>query len=662
MHSPTRLIAMIAAGVLLPVIIFSAVFMAFDAQSKRHLVEATALDKARRASNVIDIDLSRSIASLRVLSTSHLMLPGNWLAAKARAEEVRDLNSDWDAVSLVDMRTGNLLFSTTGALAPVSVDVLRNMVPGDDVAIDGIGRRTGHCTCILMAKRLKAPQQDLALIVELDPSGFQQILLSETPQKNIVTAVVDRQGRFIARSLDYEARLGTPATHFVRDAVARGPTGFYSGITYEGVKNYSAYVTSPLTGWSTHIAVSSSLVTGPAQFWWLSLLVAGVAAILFACGLIWYGVRAFAAQRKAEDRLRAAERMEALGQLTGGIAHDFNNMLAVTIGNLQLAQLRLARGGDITKFLDTAMDGARRATELTQRMLSFSRQQPVAPETSDPGALVIGVIDLLERTIGAHITLKSRVCDRPWHVHVDRSQFENALVNLAANARDAMPDGGAITFEVANQADSVTIAVSDNGCGMTAEVARRALEPFYTTKDTGRGTGLGLSQVYGFVRQSGGDMTIDSVPGKGTVVRLILPRAKPAGGEAAPSAPNAAPQSQVRSLDVLLVEDDERVRRMTEASLIELGHRVRTAHNAAQALLELDQSLPDLMVSDIVMPGMNGRRLADKVSAEHPGIAILLVSAYEPQAPEDTAYPRLNKPFTLQSLETAIARVMAARA
>ena len=386
-------------------------------------------------------------------------------------------------------------------------------------------------------------------------------------------------------------------------------------------------------------------------------------------------------RQATETQLRQVQKIEAVGQLTGGIAHDFNNMLAVIISAIGLAQRRMASGvTEVGQFLDAAADAARRAADLTQRLLAFSRQQPLAPQVLDINKLVAGMSELLHRTLGETVRLETVLAGGLWRVHADPSPLENSILNLAVNARDAMPDGGRITIETANAhlddayvrenpvAESgqyVMIAVSDSGSGMPADIVAKAFDPFFTTKATGKGTGLGLSQVHGFVKQSGGHIKINSEPGAGTTVKIYLPRSlapeeKPlaAAGERTTRPEGAA--SEV----ILLVEDEERVRTLTAAALSELGYSVLGADSAEAALQLLDKhDEVALLFTDIVMPDVNGRRLAELAEEKRPGIRVLFTTGFTRNAVVhngilDAGVNFLPKPFTLDQLALKVRSVI----
>ncbi len=415
---------------------------------------------------------------------------------------------------------------------------------------------------------------------------------------------------------------------------------------------------------------------------WLEVAVAERTAELSAANL---RLKTEMAERAAaEMQLRQVQKMEAVGQLTGGIAHDFNNMLAVVVGGLDLARRRLRQETDeVGRHIDNAMEGANRAAALTRRLLSFARAEPLLPRATDPGALIGGMSDLLDRTLGERIAVTTRGLDGLWPVWVDGHQLENAILNLAVNARDAMDGEGRVLIGGANltlaagevgdaaAGDHVCISVVDDGCGMTREVIERAYEPFFTTKPVGKGTGLGLSQIFGFVRQSGGEIAIDSVVGAGTVVSLYLPRHVAAAAAVAPEIAPAEPVRIVRpprgpSPEILVVEDDVRVLRATMDGLAELGYAAIACGGGEEALVRL-ATTPSirLLVTDVVMPAITGPELVRRVRPLFPDIAVLFVTGYVGEAGEagDLAgHQILRKPFTLAALDRAVAGALAAAA
>ncbi|WBH18186.1 ATP-binding protein [Sphingomonas radiodurans] len=372
--------------------------------------------------------------------------------------------------------------------------------------------------------------------------------------------------------------------------------------------------------------------------------------------------------RVQEARLRQVQKMDAVGQLTGGIAHDFNNMLAVVIGGLELARRSHAAGsGDVARHLASATEGATRAADLTRRLLAFAREEAINPEPIAVGALIAGMRDLLDRTLGDGISVEIDDQSAGACVRADRVQMENTLLNLAVNARDAMEGRGTLTITAATASGAdgelVTIAVRDTGCGMTPEVAERVFEPFFTTKPVGKGTGLGLSQIFAFTRQQGGDVTIDTAPGAGTVVRLSLPRDGTATtlaivADVAPIGP-----APLDSIVVLVVEDDPRVLAATTGALEELGHQAIACDDplAVPALLDQHPTI-DLILSDVLMPVRTGPEMIAALDPRYAHLAVLFVTGFAGETSDGNTFgehPVLRKPFTLVGLETAIAEAMA---
>ncbi|MDV3455450.1 response regulator [Sphingomonas sp. HF-S4] len=389
-----------------------------------------------------------------------------------------------------------------------------------------------------------------------------------------------------------------------------------------------------------------------------------------------------ASREVAENQLRQMQKMESIGQLTGGIAHDFNNMLAIVIGSLDLARRRIEK--DVKRaqeHIESAMSGAQRAAQLTSQLLAFGRRQPLAPTALDASQLLRRLSELLRRTIGGNVDFQVDPAPGLWPVHADAGQLESALVNLCVNARDAMPEGGTLVVRTANvkldrayakshpdvgPGDYVSITVQDSGAGMLDEVRERAFEPFFTTKGPGKGSGLGLSQVYGFVKQSGGHVAIESEPGRGTRVCLYLPRYE--GKVAEVESWRAGPETRLPAAQdseiVLVVDDEDKVRQLAVDALRELGYIVIQAPGgeAALSLLE-DQPRIDLLLTDVLMPGMSGPQLAAQVERARPEIRLLYMSGY----PSDgivsdgmltDGVALLPKPFTIAQLAARVREVL----
>jgi signal transduction histidine kinase len=388
-------------------------------------------------------------------------------------------------------------------------------------------------------------------------------------------------------------------------------------------------------------------------------------------------------RREAEDMLRQSQKMEAIGQLTGGVAHDFNNLLTIISGNLEIAERSMRSWGDgtrerLTRVIANAANGAQRAAMLTQRLLAFARRQPLDPRLTNVNALFAGMSDFFKRTLGENIDLEFVGGAGLWQVEVDPSQMEAAILNLVVNAKDAMAGKGKLTIETGNafidesysrqNADIpvgqyVQIAVSDTGSGMSREVQQKAFDPFFTTKQPGQGTGLGLSQAYGFVKQSGGHVKIYSELGEGTTIKIYLPRALVAAGAARES--HVPVVGSLGSETILVVEDEADVRSYLVETLQDLNYRVREAADAASALALFDSG-PfhiDLLLTDIVMPGMNGRQLADELLRRQHNIKVLFMTGYSRnaivhQGRLDPGVSMLPKPLTEAMLATKIRDIL----
>jgi hypothetical protein len=389
-------------------------------------------------------------------------------------------------------------------------------------------------------------------------------------------------------------------------------------------------------------------------------------------------VAAELAQRlEAENAVRQMQKMDAIGQLAGGIAHDFNNMMAVVISSLNLLERRLAKGErDVSRYIDAAVDGATRASSLTRRLLAFSRQQSLAPEFIEVNPMVVGMMDLLARTLGEQIHLETDLSSETLQTKADVSELENALLNLSVNARDAMPGGGRLTIKTAANAvdeisakkfeiaagEYVLITVADTGSGMAPEIVERVFDPFFTTKGVGRGTGLGLSQVFGFVRQSDGHVDNRSQQSWGTSVSIYLPRHR--GGSSAATAKEAPFRGGRSSEIIMVVEDEERVRMLSVEALRELGYTVVDASNPRDAVRMIDDGQPvTLLFTDVVMPHMDGVQLSRLCIEKLPELKVLFTTGYAAKAfGKDEKY-RTNrnfiaKPFSVGKLAAKIREVL----
>ena len=551
-----------------------------------------------------------------------------------------------------------------------------------------------------------------------DPGGAFRGLIAVSADRSYfeafyksIESALDRQVLLVRA--DGAILASEPATPFDRlpqDSVLREQMrdparveGAYSGRSHlDGAERIFAYRKIGSYPVYVRFGISRAAALAP---WRSTLLVYGIVAVLASLALLvaallalrqterermarrkWQETAAAllteAAQReRIEGQLRQSQKMEAVGRLTGGLAHDFNNLLTAVIGSLDLVR---RRPGDIgprnLQFIANALEGAQRAAALTSRLLAFSRQQPLEPVSVDANALVTSMLGLLRSTLGEHVAAETRLASDLSPTLVDPNQLESAIVNLAVNARDAMPDGGRITITTQNAVvgeDNTEIApgayvlveVADTGTGMPPEVVAQIFEPFFTTKPVGKGTGLGLSQVYGFVKQSGGHIAVDSHQGFGSTFKLYLPQAAPGAGEAADVLHASAPMPRVSDGEtILVVEDESMVRRLSVATLEDAGYRVLEAADAAEALA-LIRAHRDvaLLFTDIVLPGaMDGRRLADAILADRPGLPVLFTTGYSRNVIVhdgrlDEGVDLIAKPFTSVALVARVQELLGRR-
>ncbi len=385
---------------------------------------------------------------------------------------------------------------------------------------------------------------------------------------------------------------------------------------------------------------------------------------------------------RIEDALRQSQKMEAVGQLTGGLAHDFNNLLTGIAGSLEMLQTRMAQGrlGDLERYIAAAQGASKRAAALTHRLLAFSRRQTLDPKAADINRLIAGMEELVRRTVGPAVAIEVVAAGGLWTTLVDPNQLENALLNLCINARDAMPDGGRLTIETGNKwmddraakerdlpsGQYLSLCVSDTGTGMPSDVIERAFEPFFTTKPIGQGTGLGLSMIYGFARQSGGQVRIYSEPAQGATVCLYLPRHLGEAGIAEAASEPPAPQRAEQGETVLIVDDEPTVRMLVSEVLQDLGYTALEAADGASGLRALQSDTRiDLLITDVGLPGgMNGRQVADAGRILRPGLKVLFITGYAENAVVGHGHLEpgmrvLTKPFMMDVLARRIKDLIA---
>jgi signal transduction histidine kinase/ActR/RegA family two-component response regulator len=668
----------------------------------------------QHAANMLDVHM----LILRQLDELTQGKSGSQINADAQlGQSVARLTREFPQVSVVGMADADgriRLSSVEGATRGASVGDRDYFLAHKNAAAKGIyvgeaftGRLNGVRQFSISLSRFTDSGSFNGIIFATVPlQHFTQFWEQFTPSAGYLIPLVRNDGALIVRypSLDSPARLNPQGPFMTQLRQSR--RGLYKAVSQiDGVERINAY--SQVRNYPLYISYSVETAVVLSQWWRESLLAAGMAVFssLILAALWLAVVRQMHEQRVsvtrwrviaedlrlevgrreiAEEALRQSQKMEAVGQLAGGIAHDFNNLLAGLVGNLQLMRRRLDQGlaKDLPRYVAAAESITIKAAAMTQRLLAFSRRQTLAPAPLDVKKQVEAMHELITRTVGPSIRVRTMFAPEPCKTLCDPNQFDSALLNLAVNARDAMPDGGDLTITAARaqltaeQAGAlqlaadlayVVVSVNDNGAGMTPKIIERAFEPFFTTKPTGQGTGLGLSMVYGFVTQSGGQVKINSQLGVGTEVSIYLPAHE---GEMPPSTPalKAADTCQSKADTCILLVDDEIMVRETLAEvLIEQGYRVMQAANGAQGLevLQSTQRI-DLLISDVGLPGhMNGRQLADAGRKLRPELKILFITGYADRAASAGGLAGQDmevmiKPFGLDEFERKVSDMTSA--
>ncbi|MBC7769920.1 MAG: response regulator [Phycisphaerales bacterium] len=656
---------LLGAALALPIIVLVVLQLVLALDGERQRIEQSTMNEAVQVIHLADAQIRSDLAVMRVLASAEAVDRRDWAEVFPRAREITVLNRHWRNVVISDLRSGeevlNLARPYSSRRNPIDPAIAARDPRqfAGDVVREGAG-----CPCVYLHQPIGSDGR-LLLTVALDPRAFLAPLRRNTPA-GAISAMVDRRGNFIVRSRDQTERVGTPATEYVRNAIASSEAwGIYDGRTYEGLVNHSAYYTSPLSGWSAHIAIPSALIDRPRTYTFMTLSIGTVLALALAGLLITWALRDIAQRRRAEERLAQTQKLEAIGQLTGGVAHDFNNLLTVIIGGLNMLLKRIEDPKQ-RQIAEHMLDSANRGDKLTKQLLAFSRGKQMELAPVDLLQLAPGMEELLRRSIDPGQTLEINIDPEACWVRSDANQLELAILNLVINARDAMPDGGHI--EIAASPSSrkgfIELTVRDAGLGMPKEVVDRALEPFFTTKPIGKGTGLGLSQVYGAAQQSGGSVEIESQVGKGSLVRLLLPCAEePLHAQAEPHPEAELAPARQSGQRILVVDDEPGVRAFIAGALRDAGYVVSEAGHAGDALQALEAQRPDLLVTDYSMPGMTGLELGERARERFEGLKVLIVSGYA-DAEAIEASPSnptlLRKPFDENALLRAIRTMLAA--
>jgi signal transduction histidine kinase len=690
---------LIAAAILVPAVVFVAAALwnrgEVVREAKDTIVRTTAVldEHARKVFDTVDLLLQRVDDHVRALPPDEIATPETNEFLRGLKEPLEQAVSIWVTDATGKVLAGSQFWDPNVDIAEREFFAAqRDRDRGTYVSAAFTGKAT-RIPSFAVSRRRTSPDGSFAgtVHVALSPEYFARFYAEAAPPVPHTAAILRADGSILAREPMHEVteRLG-PDSPLMRAIAVQPRAGFVRGVsTIDRRERFYAYRQVAAHPMYVALGVETSVVL---QRWRRNLTVYGAVAALAALTLLlvsWLALRRAQAEQAAlaqlrheneqrlaaEQRLRQAQKMEAVGQLTGGIAHDFNNLLAVIVGSLEMLQRRLHRGeANVSRYVTSALEGAHRAATLTQRLLAFSRQQALDPKPVDPNELVSGMADLLRRTLGETIVVEVRLAEGLWRTFVDPNELEHAILNLAVNARDAMPEGGRLVIATKNTmlqagtagelapGDYVRISVTDSGTGMPADVAAKAFDPFFTTKREGQGTGLGLSQVYGFVTQSGGHVRIHSEPGRGTSIVIDLPRyAGPAVAEAPIEEP--AEVGAGHGETVLVVEDDDRVRRFSVDALRDLGYATLEASNAAGALALIDAH-PEIAVlfTDVVMPQTHGRALAEAALRRRPDLKVLFTTGYARDVLRDeTGLALLPKPFTVEQLAAKMREVISER-
>lgn len=712
--------ALIAAAVLLPALLFALAAW----QGHRDALHQAEI-RAERTARVLEEHASKVFETHRLViqQVNERIRAIDWTRADQR-DDLCDLLKKLQAelpqiatITIVD-REGRLRVSSRGdaqaaGLSFADRDWFQALKAADlplpYVSRAYLGRQSGIAIFNIAGRTTPRSGNafDGAITVSVNRNYFEHFYQSVEPSFDHSVLLVRDDAQVLAR-VPGPTRDALPLYSAMRERMRHGAVGTYVGSTrmdgnerifaYRKVGDYPVYVRFGITKHATLAPWRQSLLTYGLVATLASLALFGVSILALRqtdrerlARRRWQetaaALREEAAQRsRIEDQLRQSQKMEAVGRLTGGVAHDFNNLLTAVIGSLDLVRRRKDKvDAQTLDLVGNALEGAHRAAALTSRLMAFSRRQPLRAARIDANALVAGMSELLRRTLGETITIRTVLTDGLWPLSSDPNQLESAILNLAVNARDAMPDGGTLRIETANAADVmdaaadkldltprdyVAITVTDTGTGMPADVLAHVFEPFFTTKATGRGTGLGLSQVYGFVKQSGGHVSVESEIGRGTTFRILLPRVE---GVVAPVAetqptrqPHSEPSRRGHGETILVVEDEPMVLRLSSSILMEAGYRVVTARDGRSALdrFQREGEIALLFTDVVLVGGMNGRVLAEAILRQKPDLPVLYTSGYTGDALVrdgrlEAGIDLLAKPFAAEALVDRVATLIA---
>lgn len=507
-----------AVALLLPAIIALAVWLYSNQEQQRSSVEDSALRTVRQIVELTDVELTATMRTLTLIADSPSLATGELDGFQRFIDRTTRQTRDWRAIVVRRVGAPEPILEAAPQGDGRPLRALPAAIPPQGL-IEGVARSGRYCPCVIL-HRPAAADRNLVVTLYLDPQLFQRVLLAKTPS-SAVTALVDREARFAARSLAFGERVGTPGTVYLRGAVARGGEGFYRGVTYEGFENYTAYTASPASGWSAHLAIDRAAMDAP-RTWANAATGLGIlAALALAAGLLLYGIYEMRVRRSEEQRFLEMQKAEAIGQFTGTVVHDFRNIIAVVEAGLNLIARQRTKA-QMERTIGEVRDTLARGERLTNQLLSFARGDGADVRTIDLEKLLTGIDELLRRSLGDEVEFSWSVAEDARYARANADQLELALLNLAINARDALDGPGRFTITTERERDRVVIAASDNGPGVPPHRRESVFELYYSTKPAGKGTGLGLPQVAGAVRQAEGRVKVVDNPGGGARFLLSL--------------------------------------------------------------------------------------------------------------------------------------------
>lgn len=511
-----------------PILLLGSFYTATLLQQTSTEVQTKTLSRAVQYLGHVDGRLSVDVGILFSLTNSQPFRSGAWNEARGMTLTATRALPHWKNVVLLDVSKAGTIWQTAevpenAVLSGTDLQTIANSGHeiGDFLAI------VPECLCVTLQSRFTVNGAAYLLLVQRDVTDFQHALMAVILPGEIA-ALVDRKGLFLARTADYARRLGRPATQFVRDAILRGGQDIYPGITYEGMKNRTAYATSALSGWSAHIAVPATTFTLLSAGYLMFGLLAILTAVGFAGAVIWYASHDLAKQRHEELTKMRSLKLEAVGYFSGAVVHDINNLLALMTSCIRMLDKPRDEASK-HRIVQEGLEAAKRGENLVRQLLTFTRDKPLDLNCINLDATINGIQELLVRTLGPDIASVIKLGSNARHVRTNAPQLELVLLNLAVNARDAMPDGGtlSITSKLAPTPGCIDLVVKDTGTGMSKDVAARAMEPFFTTKPEGKGTGLGLAQAHMLMKECGGSIHLETEPHKGAEFTLRFPECKP---------------------------------------------------------------------------------------------------------------------------------------